>query len=100
MNDERGTRNDSAFQTNEGLRKFLHIVFGLGAVALKFINWRVAALAAAAATSAATLQLMNFSATAPSPKTMCRNFRSPSLVWNAESFLVPRSSFIVSTAYN
>src|SRR6188474_1297146 len=37
------------FQTNEGLRKFLHILFGLGAVALKFIPWRVAALVAAAA---------------------------------------------------
>ena len=41
MNDE--------FETNEGLRKFLHIVFGLFAVALKYIPWRVAALVAAAA---------------------------------------------------
>jgi len=41
MNDE--------FETNEGLRKFLHIVFGLFAVALKYIPWRVAALIAAAA---------------------------------------------------
>ena len=41
MNDE--------FQTNEGLRKFLHIVFGLLAVALKYIPWRMAALVAAAA---------------------------------------------------
>src|SRR5947208_7603996 len=53
MNDERGTRNGdsagSSFETNEGLRKFLHIVFGLGALALKFLPWRVAALIAAAA---------------------------------------------------
>src|SRR5207244_3524889 len=53
MNDERGTMNEaekgSSFETNEGLRKFLHIVFGLGALALKFLPWRVAALGAAAA---------------------------------------------------
>src|SRR5437762_4905505 len=42
--------NDGApFQTNDGLRKFLHIIFGLGALALRFIPWRVAALVAAAA---------------------------------------------------
>ncbi len=39
----------SSFSTNEGLRKFLHIVFGLGAIALKYIPWRVAALVAAGA---------------------------------------------------
>src|SRR5262249_21918778 len=53
MNDERGTRSDSStgssFETNEGLRKFLHIVFGLFALSLKFLNWRTAALVAAAA---------------------------------------------------
>ena len=36
------------FQTNEGLRKFLHILFGLFALSLKFIPWRTAALIAAA----------------------------------------------------
>src|SRR6266480_278886 len=40
---------NDGFETNEGLRKFLHIVFGLGALALKFLPWRVAALIAAAA---------------------------------------------------
>jgi uncharacterized protein (TIGR00297 family) len=40
---------NDGFETNEGLRKFLHIVFGLAAIALKFIPWRVAALIAAAA---------------------------------------------------
>src|SRR4051812_19767418 len=60
MNDERGTMNPgghdssfivhrSSFETNEGLRKFLHILIGLGAVLLKFLPWRVAALVAAAA---------------------------------------------------
>jgi uncharacterized protein (TIGR00297 family) len=53
MNDERGTTNvgggRSSFETNEGLRKFLHIVFGLCAVGLKYIPWRVAAVVAAAA---------------------------------------------------
>jgi uncharacterized protein (TIGR00297 family) len=60
MNDERGTMNEgeehssfsvqhSAFETNEGLRKFLHIVFGLFAIALKYIPWRVAAMVAAVA---------------------------------------------------
>jgi len=37
------------FKTHEGLRKFLHILFGLGAAGLKFLPWRVAALVAAAA---------------------------------------------------
>ena len=37
------------FQTNEGLRKFLHIVFGLCALSLKFLPWRIAALVAAGA---------------------------------------------------
>src|SRR5437660_1360554 len=60
MNDERGTMNGSgdgssfivhrsSFQTNEGLRKFLHIVFGLLALSLKYLPWRIAALVAAAA---------------------------------------------------
>src|SRR5437867_660607 len=59
MNDERGTMNGpegssfighrSSFQTNEGLRKFLHIIFGLFAVGLKYLPWRVAALFAAGA---------------------------------------------------
>ena len=39
----------SAFQTNEGLRKFLHILFGLFAFSLKYLPWRIAALVAAAA---------------------------------------------------
>src|ERR1051325_4601460 len=39
------------FETNEGLRKFLHIVFGLVAFALRpdLLPWRIAALLAAAA---------------------------------------------------
>jgi uncharacterized protein (TIGR00297 family) len=60
MNDERGTKNEagegssflvprSAFETNEGLRKFLHILFGLFAITLKYLPWRIAALVAAAA---------------------------------------------------
>ncbi|MEK6371840.1 MAG: DUF92 domain-containing protein [Acidobacteriota bacterium] len=49
MNDE--------FETNEGLRKFLHIVFGLFAVALKYIPWRVAAIVAAVAVIANWLLL-------------------------------------------
>src|ERR1051325_2337884 len=40
---------NDGFETNEGLRKFLHIVFGLVAISLKYIPWRVAALVAAAA---------------------------------------------------
>jgi uncharacterized protein (TIGR00297 family) len=48
-NDSSFIRPPSAFSTNEGLRKFIHILFGLGAIALKFIPWRVAALVAAAA---------------------------------------------------
>ena len=44
-----GSGEHSSFETNEGLRKFLHIVFGLFAIALKYIPWRVAALVAAVA---------------------------------------------------
>jgi uncharacterized protein (TIGR00297 family) len=40
---------NDGFETNEGLRKFLHIVFGLFALSLKYLPWRVAALVAAAA---------------------------------------------------
>src|SRR6266498_4113617 len=40
---------NDGFETNEGLRKFLHIVFGLFALSLKFLPWRIAALVAAAA---------------------------------------------------
>src|SRR5947199_9981008 len=36
--------SEMAHQTNETLRKFLHIAIGFGAVALKFIPWRYAAL--------------------------------------------------------
>ena len=40
---------NDGFETNEGLRKFLHIVFGLFALSLKFLPWRIAALVAAVA---------------------------------------------------
>lgn len=40
---------NDGFETNEGLRKFLHIVFGLFALSLKFLPWRIAALVAAGA---------------------------------------------------
>src|SRR5712692_8144393 len=54
MNDERGTMNGSSeglpFETNETLRKTLHIAFGFFAFSLKFIPWRVAALVALGAT--------------------------------------------------
>ena len=64
MNDERGTRNEveagseerssflvprSSFNTNELLRKTLHIGFGILAISLKYLPWRIAALVAAAA---------------------------------------------------
>jgi uncharacterized protein (TIGR00297 family) len=39
----------SSFETNEGLRKSLHILFGLFAFSLKLLPWRIAALVAAAA---------------------------------------------------
>ena len=38
-----------AHQTNETLRKFLHIAIGFGAIALKFVPWRWAALICAVA---------------------------------------------------
>jgi len=46
MNDERGTMNgpeSSSFQTNETLRKSIHIAIGCLAVSLKWLPWRVAA---------------------------------------------------------
>jgi len=58
MNDERDALEelegslfveDSSFQTNEALRKSIHIVTGLLVVSLKYIPWRYAALIAAAA---------------------------------------------------
>src|SRR5947207_3152068 len=39
----------SSFRTNELLRKTLHIAFGILALSLKFLPWRVAALVAAVA---------------------------------------------------
>jgi uncharacterized protein (TIGR00297 family) len=48
MNDERGT-GQSSFETNELLRKTLHIGFGILALSLKYLPWRVAAAVAAAA---------------------------------------------------
>src|SRR5437016_206077 len=39
----------SSFSTNELLRKTLHIGFGILAISLKYIPWRVAAVVAAAA---------------------------------------------------
>src|SRR5436305_2387024 len=40
---------EARFETNEGLRKFLHIVIGLGALLLKVWNWRIVAAVSAAA---------------------------------------------------
>ena len=59
MNDEHGTMgtlegssvvvHPSSFQTNESLRKSIHIAIGLLAITLRWVPWRIAAAIAAAA---------------------------------------------------
>lgn len=100
MNDERDAREelegslfveDSSFQTNEALRKSIHIVTGLLVVSLKYIPWRFAALIAAVAVLANWLILHRVVG-----KRVARDARG----WDAGIILYPLAVCLLIVVFN